>query len=479
MSTPLLRQAYSAELFQEEGTTLIKLLSQHLENHISEKSDTVINWSTPNDELRFWEQYATERHTTEEFFGTVLKRSIATHNPKYIGHQISPTVPVSSLATLLSATLNNGMAVYEMGAAATAIEKVVVNVFTKAIGYGKNADGFLTSGGTLANLTALIAARKAIANDDVWNDGYANKLAILVSEEAHYCVDRAARIMGLGDAGIIKVPVNEHFKIEVNKLDLAYKLAIDKGFEVIAVVGSAPSTSSGMHDNLESLAAFAKQNNIWFHVDGAHGGAAIFSKKYKHLLKGIEQADSIAIDGHKMMATSSITTALLFKRSNDTYTTFSQKAHYLWDKNDDLEWYNLAKRTFECTKSMMSIRFFSIINAFGTQFFDDYVTTLYDLGKTFAGIIELNPEFDLAMQPETNIVCFRFTGNLRTDEIDSINQSIRRQLLEDGEFYIVSTYLKGQFYLRVTIMNVFTTESHFHSLLNKIISIKNHSIINV
>ncbi|NER18052.1 pyridoxal phosphate-dependent decarboxylase family protein [Spongiivirga citrea] len=479
MSTPLLKRAYSDELFKQEGNELIQLLSDHLSSHIGEKTDKVIEWSTPNDEYEFWEQFAKEKHSTKNLFETILNRSIATHNPKYIGHQISPTVPVSGLATLLSAMLNNGMAVYEMGAAATAIEKLVVNEFTKAIGYNDNADGFLTSGGTLANLTALIAARKSVAKDDVWNDGHTNKLAVLVSEEAHYCIDRAARIMGLGDGGIIKVPVNENFKINTSQLETAYNNAKNNGYEVIAVVGSAPSTSSGVHDDLEALAEFAQQKNIWFHVDGAHGGAAVFSSKYKYLLNGIEQADSVAIDGHKMMATSSITTALLFKRSNDTYTTFSQKAHYLWDKNDDLEWYNLAKRTFECTKSMMSIRFFSIINAYGTQFFDDYVTTLYDLGKTFADIIESNEEFELAMQPETNILCFRVKGDLDSEEIGNINQQIRRQLLEDGEFYIVSTYLKGVFYLRVTIMNVFTNESHFKALLNKIISIKNNSSINV
>jgi len=457
MSTPLLKQAYSSSLFQEEGSELIQLLSDHLNTHINEKADTVINWSTPNEEFQFWEQFAKENHSTKEFFETILKRSIATHNPKYI----------------------NGMAVYEMGAAATAIEKLVINTFNKAIGYGENADGFLTSGGTLANLTALIAARKAIANDDVWNDGHTDKLAVLVSEEAHYCVDRAARIMGLGDNGIIKVPVNEYFKIDTDQLEQAYNDAVSNGYEVIAIVGSAPSTSSGIHDDLKTLAQFGQQKNIWFHVDGAHGGAAIFSSKYKHLLAGIDQADSIAIDGHKMMATSSITTALLFKRSADTYATFSQKAQYLWDKNDDLEWYNLAKRTFECTKSMMSIRFFSIINSYGTQFFDEYVTTLYNLGKTFSEIIEVNPEFELALQPETNIVCFRFTGDLQADEITSINQQIRQQLLEDGEFYIVSTYLKGVFHLRVTIMNVFTNESHFKSLLQKIITIKNSIILNV
>ncbi len=467
MSTELLHKAYNGDLFKEEGNDLITLLASHLTKTKDGNPSKVTRWIPPHIEYDFWQKYLKEKHSTKAFFSTLLERSIHTHHPKYIGHQIASAVPVSALATLFSAQLNNGMTVYEMGQASTAIEKNVIDMFLNAIGY-LQGDGFLTSGGTLANLTAMLAARKAIAHDDIWNDGHDTKLAIMVSEEAHYCVDRAARIMGLGNDGIIKIPVNNDYAIRTDLLEEYYNKALADERHVIAIVGSAPSTSTGVYDDLQKISAFAKAKKIWFHVDGAHGGAAIFSSKYKYLLEGINQANSVIIDGHKMMGTSSITTAVLFKNEVDSYATFEQKAQYLWDKNDDPEWYNLGKRTFECTKSMMSLRFFAIMNAYGTQFFDDNVTVLYDAGREFGTHIKKHSDFELALEPISNIVCFRYTGNLNPETYEEINRKIRQELLEDGEFYIVSTLLKGEFFLRTTFMNPFTNKEHMMLLLEKI-----------
>ena len=467
MSTELLHKAYDSRLFSEQGNDLIQQISHHLEHNTTGQNKTMNTWVEPQEEYAFWKTYTQGNHDTSSFFQTVLKRSIHVHHPHYIGHQVAPTVPVSALATLLSAQLNNGMAVYEMGQASSAIERVVIEFFTETIGW-TNGDGFLTSGGTLANLTALLAARKAKASSDIWNDGHDRKLAIMVSEEAHYCVDRSARIMGLGEAGIIKVPVGEDYKIRTDLLQQYYDQATQNGFEVIAMIGSAPSTSTGIYDDLEGVSAFAKANNLWFHIDGAHGGAAIFSQKYKHLLKGITEADSIIIDGHKMMGTSSITTAVLFKNTADSYATFSQKAQYLWEQNDDPDWYNLAKRTFECTKSMMSLRFYAILNAYGVSFFDDFVTTLYDSAHKFSEELKQSPDFEIALEAQSNIVCFRYTEGIPEEHIQEVNKAIRKALLEDGEFYIVSTVLKGEMWLRTTFMNPFTTKIHTKKLIEKI-----------
>ncbi len=466
MTSTLLQKAYDSDLFKTQGEELINQIAQYLDNSISGRSEKVIDWSEPEDEYEFWKNFNKGDKTTKEFFQTVLDRSIHTHNPKYIGHQVAPTVPISALATLLSAQLNNGMAVYEMGAASTALERIVIAFFTKHLGF-ENGGGFLTSGGTLGNLTALLSARRAVAKDDVWNEGHTSKLAIMVSAEAHYCVDRSARIMGLGEEGIIKVPVDENYRLRTDLLEKYYALASSKGFEVIAIIGSAPSTSTGMYDDLEGISAFAKAKKLWFHIDGAHGGAAIFSPKYKHLLKGVEKADSIIIDGHKMMGTSAITTAVLFKENTASYATFEQKAQYLWEKNDDPDWFNMAKRTFECTKSMMSIRFYAILNAYGDSFFDDFVTTLYDSGSAFGQKVKNSTDFELFLEPQSNIVCFRFVGGYK-HHLDTLNKSIRRALLEDGEYYIVATQLKRGYFLRTTIMNPFTTEKEMDGLLNKI-----------
>lgn len=467
----LLKTAYLPETFKESGEKVVTLIHQHLTNVLNDKQEKVISWKQPNDELAFWKNHL-QNASSDTIFQTILEHSIHLHHPKYIGHQVCPPLPITSASSMLSSILNNGSAVYEMGMASSAIEKVIIEELSNTIGYSNKAGGILTSGGTLANLTALLAARKVKSPHDIWKNGHHSQLAIMVSEEAHYCVDRAARIMGLGDQGIIKVPVTENFQIDLEALEEAYQNAKENNITVIAVVGSAPSTSTGIFDDLNALGNFCQKNDLWFHVDGAHGGATIYSNKYKHIVKGIELADSVVIDGHKMLMMPSLTTALIFKNGEDAHKTFKQKADYLLEQSEDEDWYNVAKRTFECTKNMMSIHWYIVLKTYGKQLFDEYVTTVYDKGKEFNDLLVDNNLFESALPPMSNIICFRYKETGWSDEkTNQINLKIRERILEIGEFYIVQTKLKGKVYLRITIMNPFTDTNHFKALLNHITTI--------
>lgn len=465
--TELLYNAYNPQQFRQQGHLLIDLLADYLQNI---DKQAVINWKEPKEQLNLWETDAKQVNVDVlPFFNMVLDDSIHLHHKKYMGHQISPPAPLAALSSLLSAFLNNGMAVYEMGTTSSALEKIVTDIFCKAIGYTAKAGGFLTSGGTLANLTALLCARQICGGNDIWQERHQEKLAVMVSEEAHYCIDRAARIMGLGTEGIIKVPANESFVMRTDLLEDLLEAAKREGKKVFAIVGSACSTSTGSYDNLSEIANFAEKHQIWLHIDGAHGGAAVFSEKYKYLLKGVERANSIAIDCHKMLMVPSITTALLFKKEDDSYQTFAPKAQYLWDNADEKEWYNYGKRTFECTKLMMSIKVYSLIRTYGVQIFDDFVSTLYDLGKTFARMILANKNFELATEPSANIVCFSLKkDNFTQDQLNQHNSLIRKKIVEKGDFYIVQTMIRGKIYLRTTLMNPFTTEKELGELLYQV-----------
>lgn len=474
MHKKLLEQVYNTSNFNANGHELIDQLTSHLEDKLNGNSRNAIQWNDPANELQFWKDFL-KNGDSKNLFQEINQRTTHIHHPNYLGHQVSPPAPITALTSLLSSLLNNGTAVYEMGISSNAIERIIIEFICDKIGFNDNAGGFLTSGGTLANLTALLSARKAVSKKNVWRDGSQNQLGIMVSEEAHYCVDRAARIMGLGEQGIIKVPVTNEYNINTDLLDLKLKEAQQKGIEVFAIIGSAPSTATGIFDDLEYIAKFAKEHNIWFHVDGAHGGAGIFSKKYRHTLNGIQHADSVVIDGHKMMMMPALTTALLFKDENNAKATFSQKADYLLSDSEHEDWYNSGKRTFECTKNMMGIHWFTLLKLYGEEVFDANVTLLYDLGSLFADIIEAEPNFELALRPMSNIVCFRYVlPNLNIDEQNDVNIKIRQQLLEDGEFYIVQTKLKNVHFLRITVMNPFTTEEHFKALITKIKALALH-----
>jgi L-2,4-diaminobutyrate decarboxylase len=459
----VLEEVYDAEKFRSFGHQLIDQLADNLQNNLSRQQDKVLDFIPPDQSYTFWESETFE--DVEAYFKAVMQRSIQLQHPRYMGHQVSSPAPIAALAALQGAMLNSGGAVYEMSAASSTLEKVVINKLKGYFGFF-HGDGIMTSGGTIANLTALICARNVQTESKVWIEGQQNKYAFMVSEEAHYCIDRAIRIMGWGDTGIIKVPVDGQYRMKTELLQSLYEDAIKKDIQVLGVVGSAPTTSTGMYDDLISIGQFCQAHKLWYHIDAAHGGPAAFSSKYRHLMAGSEYADSITVDAHKMMMTPSLTTMLFFKESKDSYHTFAQKAEYLW-KADDKEWYNYGKRTMECTKIMMSTRIYALIVAYGVEVFETYLNQCYDLAKKMASIIQKDPMFELAVEPDSNILCFRIFEE-DVAKANEINHQIRQNLLEEGRYYIVQTTLQNKVYLRVTIMNAFTTIEDLKGLLESI-----------
>ncbi|RNC89729.1 MAG: aminotransferase class I/II-fold pyridoxal phosphate-dependent enzyme [Allomuricauda sp.] len=468
MESDYFQKIYDNHFFDGEGRAVIAQLTEHLEYNIHNTSKKTIAWKSPEEELNFWRHYF-ESGRNKDFFEETLRRTTHIHNPKYVGHQVAAPAPITALTALVGALLNNGGAVFEMGMATNAMERIVTDVLCEKMGWEADARGILTSGGTLANLTALLSARRAKIDEDIWNDGLTKPLGVMVCEEAHYCIERAAKIMGLGEKGIVKIPASHNFAMDVTQLEAAYAQATKEGITIFAIVGSAPSTATGAYDNLEAIGAFANNYNLWFHVDGAHGGAAIFSRKYRHLLNGIENADSVVIDGHKMMLMPTITTALLYRNGNDSYATFSQTADYLLTEVDEEDWYNLGKRTFECTKTMMSMHWFVLLKFYGEELFDKFVTRQYDLAKDFELLLEQQQDFEIAVSPASNIICFRFVKpELNRGELNHLNGQIREQLLSQGEFYLVQTKLRGSLFLRTTLMSPFTEKQHLRHLLQTI-----------
>lgn len=477
---PLLTEAYSPDSFRQMGHALIDQLADYLTAVTTRQMDQAIPYHSPDDELAYWQADSEKAliENPEHLFADVIARSVRLHHPRYVGHQVSPVAPAAALTGLLTELLNNGSAVYEMGMAGNAIERLVVEHMARHIGYqdsptegrpgAGSPGGIITSGGTLANLTALLTAR-AMLPHDIWHEGSGTQqLAIIVSDEAHYCVDRAARIMGLGNAGILKIPTDNRFKMKTELLEETYQKATAAGLTVFGIVGSACSTSTGMHDDLEAIGRFARAHNLWFHVDAAHGGGAFFSPTYRRLLAGAEQADSVVIDYHKMLMVPALATALVYKRASDAHRTFQQRAQYLW-ASTDADWYNGGKRTFECTKFMASVKVYALLRLYGDALFTANVETLYNLGRTFATLIQQRPGFELATEPECNIVCFRYVGRVvDPTSLNVLNQQIRADLLADGRFYIVQTTLREQTYLRVSLMNPLTTESDLVELLQAI-----------
>jgi len=466
----LLTKAYDAEAMRTTGHALVDMLADYLKT-VQTAPETVkaIPYQPPAATLDSWRARLEQGGEPMELFREVLAQSVKLHHPNYLGHQVCPPAPMAALAGLLGDFLNNGMAVYEMGMPGSAAEHSLLQAVGKVMGMGEESGGFLTSGGTLANLTALLTARASRAKGDVWQEGGRQRLALMVSEEAHYCVDRAARIMGWGAEGVIKVPSDDHFRIRTELLETYYRQAVDQGIEVIAVVGSACSTAVGAFDDLEALADFSEKYGLWLHVDGAHGAALAFSPDHRHKLRGIERADSITMDFHKMLMTPTLTTALIYRRQQDSYLTFYQRADYLLEWAQEDEWYNLARRTFECTKLMLSMKAFVLWASYGSELFRAYVDRVCALGTTFASLIRAQPDFELLTEPDCNIVCYRwFQADKSPEQLDDLNRRLRQQLLEEGDFYLLITTIRGRVWMRSALTNPMTGEAQLAAVLQRI-----------
>jgi L-2,4-diaminobutyrate decarboxylase len=291
----------------------------------------------------------------------------------------------------------------------------------------------------------------------------------MISDQAHYSIGRNVKIMGLGNGSIIKVPVGQGYRMNTDMLGQLKKEAEDKGIRVISVVASACSTATGTYDNLIAIADFCEEHDLWMHVDGAHGMGVLFSDKYRHLVRGVERADSVVIDFHKMLLVPALNTLIMFKNGERSFETFAQKASYLFKHSGKPAWYDSAIRTIECTKSSLGIVAYTALKYYRNGYYKEYIDSRYDLAALFAGIIKSESWLQLAAEPDSNIVCFRYAPEgADNEQLNRANSAIRDRIMKDGSFYIVQTELDGKIWLRVTIINPVTSEDDLRELIFKI-----------
>ncbi|NTX02929.1 aminotransferase class I/II-fold pyridoxal phosphate-dependent enzyme [Myxococcus sp. CA040A] len=461
--------AYDTEAFRREGRQLVDTLADYLRQAERGEGLPVLPWAAPAVNVDRFAASFPEEPTGDfaELMASVLSGSNHLHHPRYVGHQVTAPVPLAALCDAVSSLLNNGMAVYEMGPVSTAMERNVLRWMAARLGMPESTDGVLTSGGSLGNLTALLAARQARAGYDAWNDGAhaGPPLAVLVPTTAHYCVSRATRVMGWGSGGVVPVPVDGRFRLRPEALGPALESATRAGRKVIAVVASAGSTATGAFDPLEPVADFCERHGLWFHVDAAHGAAAVLSSEYRHQTRGIDRADSVVWDAHKGLLMPALVTAVLFRDGARSFESFAQEASYLFG-NTERPWSDVGLRTMECTKEMMALKLYTCLRVLGTRLFADAVTESYTLARRFAERLSAAPDFDVPVAPDCNIVCFRHTpAHVPPEEWDALQARLRERLVTRGDFYLVQTKLPTGVYLRVTLINPLTTDADLDALM--------------
>lgn len=293
---------------------------------------------------------------------------------------------------------------------------------------------------------------------------------LLAHADAHYSVARAAGILGLGSRQIVRVGLDDRGRMDPQELDAEITRLRAQNRPIVAVVACACATPTGAFDPLPEIAAVCRRHGVWLHVDAAHGGAALLSDRHRHLLTGLELADSVVWDAHKMLFVPALCAFVLYRDKAHGFDAFRQDAPYLFDPAaPGLAEYDSGVRTVECTKRAAAFGLWGVWSLFGRQLFADMVDVTFALGRTFYEKLTAAEDFVPLHEPECNIVVFRhIPAELRdapAERIGAFQLELRRSLIESGEFYIVPAKHQDVGALRVTIINPLTTPDHLDRLM--------------
>ncbi len=403
-----------------------------------------------------------------------IKTGIQVHSRGSMGRQFSGVIPLTGLIDLISSIINQPSSFYEAAQLPNVVERIMSDELNQFIGWEPERFTMVTtSGGSLANLTALLAAR----NDkfpQIWSEGFSTMEgqslpAIAVGENVHYCVRRAAGILGIGENQIVRLPINQNNQIRIDQVRPTLEAAEQRGLKVFCLVASTGTTSMGAFDPIDELATIAAEKNIWLHIDGAHGGSLLVSDKLRHKLKGIEKVDSFVLDAHKMMFVPGVCTLLFYKDKEKSYGAFHQEASYVFEKEPDIyTQFDSAEKNFECTKRPMIMNLWVTWAIYGRKLFANKIEYLCQLAQDAYQILKAEPDFETLHQPEANILCFRYLSSKHESMLPDFQVKIRNRIKEQGKFFISKVDIDGTAALRVVFMNHKITTSHFRMLLHEI-----------
>jgi glutamate/tyrosine decarboxylase-like PLP-dependent enzyme len=332
------------------------------------------------------------------------------------------------------------------------LELVVVDWFRSWVGFPEEGGGLLTSGGSAANLGALVAARE-------WAGNPLNPV-IYVSDQGHSSIERAARIAGMPLECVRKIPSDDDFKMNLAVLQQVVSEDRAAGLNPLCVSGNAGATNTGAIDPLDALADLCRREELWFHVDGAYGGFAVLAPGAREAFRGMERADSLTLDPHKWLFQPYETGCLLVRDTKVLEDAFRILPEYLQDAALGEEHVNFADRGIQLTRSFRALKVWMSIHTLGMKAFREGIQEGIDLAKKAEGFIQSSDTLAMTGPSSLGIVCFRFLPpgiKLSGGELEELNQKIQDEIVSSGLAMMSSTRLRGEFSLRLSILNYRST----------------------
>lgn len=397
----------------------------------------------------------------------LLRGSMNTANPGYIGHMDSMPTTMSMLGELVTAALNNNMFTLEMSPSFSRLEHSLLQEFGKLFGLGPGSGGVLTGAGGIANLEALTVARN-VAFDAREHGivGLDRHPVILASDVAHMSLQKATMLLGLGSDAVIPVETSSDSRMVPRVLRDRIEQARYAELTPFAIVATAGTTTTGNVDPLEEIAQIAQATGLWFHVDAAYGGAAIFSDTERERLNGIEWADSITFNPQKWLYVTKTCSMALFRDYSVLDRAFRISASYTRGSDD---FTNLGEIGVQGTRHADVLKLWLALQHIGRRGFGALVDQGYLQATHLTDMIEQRPFLQLASHPETNIVCFRGCPDWIPEEgWDSWNSKLQETLLRDAGIFVSLPLYRGNRWLRVILLNPYTDDEVLDRMLQYI-----------
>src|SRR5690606_3333618 len=314
----------------------------------------------------------------------------------------------------------------------------------------KKGGGIFTSGGSMANLTALVTARRQKCGDDF------SKAIIYMSDQAHSSNIKAIRILGFKKEQVRIIPTDLEYKMAINKLK--YAIAKDRleGLQPFCIIASAGTTNTGTVDPLNEIAKICKTEKLWFHIDGGYGGAAILAKKRNQLLKGIEKADSLTIDRHKWLFQPYEMGCLLVRNHKWLSKTFSEKPEYLRDIEGNTSEINFYDHGIQLTRRFRALKFYMSVKTFGIDAFKNAISYAIDLTEQVENYLRHSANWEVISPATLAVINFRYNPigkGYPEKKLDAINQTLSKKVVASREALLVTTVLQNQVVLRMCLIN--------------------------
>ena len=419
-----------------------------------------------------------------EYVEYVLPYQLGNSHPRFWGWVLGSGTPMGVLAEMLAAATDSVSGIYSY-VSNNYVELQVLDWCKEMLGYPLSAGGLLTSGCSASNLIALAVARNARAGFDVRREGLAGapvgtggapqRLTVYCSAEAHSSLTKAVELLGLGTSSLRRVPTDGLLCIDLAAL--AEMIARDRedGLLPICVVGVAGTTNTGSIDDLPALAGLCEREGLWFHVDGAFGAWAAIAPASRHLVAGMERADSLAFDLHKWMNLAYPVGCVLVRDAEAQLRTFSLTPSYLAHGEGergltgvDVPW--LSDYGFELSRGFHALKVWMALKEHGADKFGRVIQQNIDQARYLAGLVEAAPELEPALPVALNIVCFRYVRpGLGDAALDDLNKRIELELQERGIAVPSIATVGGRKYLHVAVANHRSRREDFDLLVREVV----------